>query len=203
MDAQPKKVMCKQSSQPRRYEWKLYPTQEQSAALHSYRHMLGDLWNACIEYVETRRTHGVFYVSYTSKGSLAYEIKPLRAELPEWKAIPATTTHAVLKYLDRAYKAAFAALKRGEKPRFPRFKNPKKNNGMPLGPMGEGWKITQRADNPRSWHFYFKSLGGLVHARGTLPVEGLDHPLLGRKSRRSASRAVDQHTARHRADSFF
>lgn len=102
----------------RSFKYRLYPTPKQADTLTA---MLDDfcaLYNAALESWIDAYRKGV-KLTYHAQ---AADLKVLRAECPEFARWSHTAKQQVLRRLDKAYKAFFARLKRGEKPGFPRFK---------------------------------------------------------------------------------
>jgi transposase len=155
----------------RRYQFKLYPTAGQAAVLHEQRLMMADLWNALRQRIEDtyrRERHMLSFFDLTN------EITELRHECPEWRKVPAITAHRVAKVLTESYAAFFRRLKVGEAPGYPGWRSRRNATGIPLGTMGKtGWRIEQRADNPKSWRLHYGSVTDIrhpetwIHARGS------------------------------------
>jgi len=101
------------------YEYRLYPTTQQGAALDEQLRLLRSLYNACLE---ERRTgwhrHGL---SITKRAQDA-QLKPIRDENPEYKAIHFHALQDVVLRCDRAFRAFFRRVKAGQTPGYPRFK---------------------------------------------------------------------------------
>lgn len=107
----------------RRFTFKLYPNVSQDAAMHEQRRMCGVLWNAALqqrEYTYARSDMPpAFWYSGDCRGKRrsltafdqSREIKFLRRECPEFKAISASTAARVFARLDEAFKAFYRRLK--------------------------------------------------------------------------------------------
>src|SRR5262245_52003408 len=97
----------------RRYTWKLYPTPQQTVALHEQRMLMVDLWNALLQRHEDiwRRTRGQKGVVHCEARSsytffdMTSEITELRRECPEWAALSVWSAHGTAEALDNAFKA--------------------------------------------------------------------------------------------------
>jgi putative transposase len=102
------------------YRFRIYPTPVQREALEAQLHGACELYNAALEHRRWMwREHGIS----VSCGDQSAQLRELRREglLPGeanfW------SQQAVLRQLDRAFRAFFARVVRGEKPGFPRFKS--------------------------------------------------------------------------------
>jgi transposase len=181
----------------RRYQFKLYPTDDQAAIMHEQRAMMADLWNALKQRCEDvyrreghdRRQHNRLCEiegRATDKKplSLTYmdltnEITGLRHACPEWEVIPALTSHRVAKCLIDAYQAFYRRLKAGERQAgYPKWRRRKDGACIPLGTMGgSGWKFRRDPRHQQSWSLHYKSVTSVknrsswMHARGLLPAE--------------------------------
>lgn len=71
-----------------------------------------------------------------------YELPLLKREYPEFKHVNAQTLCNVINRLDKAFKAFFGRMKRGETPGFPRFKNRDRYQSFTL--QQNGWKFEGR-----------------------------------------------------------
>jgi putative transposase len=174
--------------QYRRYTWKLYPTREQAATLHTWRIMLGELWNGLLERVETVYSREGRTLSAYDLGK---EITELRRECPEWKVMPWMTEAMVADHLYKAFQSFFRRMKELDNPGYPRRKDKRHSTTIPLGVMetkpplpGEartggknGWLMNQK--DRLSWRLHVKGITRLagvnsegeerLHLRGELP----------------------------------
>lgn len=101
------------------YKHRLYPNRAQSAALDGMFGAFCDLYNAALQQrIEawTRRRISLGY------GNQASELKAVRAADERLAGFSFTAEQQVLRRLDKAFRAFFRRLKRGEKPGFPRFR---------------------------------------------------------------------------------
>jgi putative transposase len=92
--------------------------------------MIADLWNALKERCETVYSREQRQLSYFE---MSGEITVMRRECPEWLTVPAMTAHLVAHRLDHADQAFFRRVKAGETPRYPRWKDKRHANSIPLG----------------------------------------------------------------------
>ena len=104
----------------RKYTYKLYPKPKQSDALLEQLRLHQQLYNAALqERIDAYRKYGKT-ISYNEQQA---SLTIIRAELPEYKALPCTSKRMTLRRLDKAFKEFFRRVKNGETPGFPRFKS--------------------------------------------------------------------------------
>ena len=104
----------------RKYTYKLYPKPGQSEALLGQLRLHQQLYNAALqERIDAYRKCGKT-ISYNEQQA---SLTVIRAEMPEYKALPCTSKRMTLRRLDKAFKAFFRRVKKGESPGFPRFKS--------------------------------------------------------------------------------
>jgi putative transposase len=100
------------------FKYRVYPTKPQVAELEQTLRLCRELYNAALEErIVAYRKCGVTLTGYDQKRSLP-EIKDAR---PEYKRIHSQVLQDVILRLDKAFKAFFARVKRGDTPGFPRF----------------------------------------------------------------------------------
>lgn len=100
------------------YKYRLYPTAKQAGTLDKTLHLCRQLYNAALEERRTAyRKCGVSVGYFEQKRSLV----EIRRDLPEYQAVHSQVLQDVVQRLDKAFKAFFARVKRGDKPGFPRF----------------------------------------------------------------------------------
>ena len=105
--------------QPRRYTFKLYPSERQSEALFAQAKMMAELWNGLLQRNEDRywRMGGQKGVTHVEGNKLlgyeamTYDITDLRRECPEWAAMLCECQRRVANALADAYKAFFRRFK--------------------------------------------------------------------------------------------
>lgn len=100
------------------YRYPLKPTRSQAAVLHHWLGVCCDLYNAALQ--ERREAWRV------ARKNLYYydqakQLTQARRALPELAEMPAWPQRSALVRIDRAFKAFFSRLKRGEKAGYPRF----------------------------------------------------------------------------------
>jgi putative transposase len=101
------------------YEYRLYPTAVQAAALDETCRLLRALYNACLQ--ERRDAWQKQRVAVTRTMQSA-QLVYIRAEHPEYREISAQVLQGVVRRSDLAYQAFFRRCKAGETPGYPRFK---------------------------------------------------------------------------------
>ena len=158
----------------RRYTFKLYPNAGQEAAFRQQAAMLAQLWNALLDMRETfyRRAKQ----SGAKKTSLSAfdqgkDLTELRAECPEWAAIPRGTAERVADMLDLAMKAFFKRAKAGAggASGYPKFKSTRRADSIPLRePVKSCWKFSPVGNR---WAFSMREIPGAVKARGKFPAD--------------------------------
>lgn len=100
------------------FKYRLYPTTPQVAELEQTLRLCRELYNAALEERNAAyKRCGVTLTGYDQKCSLL-EVKDAR---PEFKRIHSQVLQDVVLRLDKAFKAFFARIKRGDTPGFPRF----------------------------------------------------------------------------------
>ena len=103
----------------RSHKYRIYPTSSQAEKLDEMLLCFCRLYNAALESrIDAYRKAGVT-ISYNTQ---AADLKEIREFDPQYRQFSHTAKQKVLKRLDKAYKAFFARVKRGDKAGFPRFK---------------------------------------------------------------------------------
>ena len=104
----------------RKYTYKLYPKPKQAEALLGHLRLHQQLYNAALqERIEAYQKCGISITYNDQQASLTQ----IRAEHPEYKALPCTSKRMTLRRLDKAFKAFLTRIKRGHTAGFPRFKS--------------------------------------------------------------------------------
>jgi putative transposase len=103
----------------RKTNYKLYPGQRQSARLLEVLRLQQQLYNAALqERIDCYRKTGKS-ISYNHQQA---SLTQIRADHPEYKAVPVYISRMTLRRLDKAFKAFFSRVKKGQAPGFPRFR---------------------------------------------------------------------------------
>lgn len=143
----------------RQVRYKLYPTQAQLETLERWNRLHCELYNACIE--QRRR-------AWAKGKSLGYydqqnELPALKAEMPEYIPLGSHALQETVRRVDRAFRAFYRRVKRGDKPGFPRYKSRKSFVGF-CYPDPAGWKF-ERGANGKHGVLHLFNLGA-IKARG-------------------------------------
>ena len=101
------------------YKYRLYPTRKQCAAMDSTLERLRHLYNAALQ---ERRDAWQKQRLSISKKNQDHQLKAIREDDPEYKALHFHLLQDVTKRLDLAYQAFFRRVKAGQMPGHPRFK---------------------------------------------------------------------------------
>jgi putative transposase len=114
----------------RAFRFPLLPNKSEESDLCRYLWACATLYNAALqERRDAWKKHGVSVSIYDQMKSLT----EIRANDPEWKAVPATVERSALRRLDRGFQAYFRRCKTGEKPGHPRFKSSKRYDSFACG----------------------------------------------------------------------
>lgn len=104
----------------RTYKFRLYPTKRQVETLEGQLALCAELYNAALQERRDAWTLNRVSISYFDQTYQLPEIKKLRPDLAE---VGANVCLDALQRVDKAFKAFFRRVKRGEKPGYPRFKS--------------------------------------------------------------------------------
>ena len=170
----------------RRYEWSLFPTAEQYAALDTQAQMCAELWNALLEMCETRFRRGVqgrsFHCAHCaalsegrkirlcdqhklpSEFDMGYWISDMLAQCPEWRALSTWTPRRIATSLAAAWKGFFRRCRNGEGGGYPRYKSRRRADTVSHRAVS-GCSIRETGD-ARNWLVRLKGVPGEVRARG-------------------------------------
>ena len=96
-----------------------YPTKVQATEMLGWLESDRLLYNAALQ--ERRDSYRLLGKS-TTYIDQSKSLTTIRADDPDWAAIPAVVERSALRRLDKAYQAFFRRVKAGKKPGFPRFK---------------------------------------------------------------------------------
>jgi len=118
----------------RNWQFRLYPNKAQETALGEMLDAYRTLYNAALQ--ERRDAYRRCHVSLNYYDQ-ANQLKDIRANGDELARFSYSTAQQVLRRLDKAFKAFFERVKRGETPGFPRFKSARRFNSVPFR-FGDG-----------------------------------------------------------------
>lgn len=172
----------------RKATYKLYPNKVQSEALREMLVLHQRLYNACLEqrkwayewkrrierYRDLNPDEERQYRQTNSFYGQRRQLKQLRGEFPEYKALPYMSCAETFQRLDRAYKNFFRRIREGKTGReagFPRFKALDRYPGFGFEKHGNGWKFAPGPDWKHG-RLYIKGLSGLIKCRGKPKTPG-------------------------------
>src|SRR5579859_1158644 len=125
----------------RTFRYPLHVNCRNDRVLRSWLELCRSLYNGALEHREEawkRARHSVSYQDQTA------ELTEIRAQDPEWEAIPVVVSRSALRRLDRSFKAFFRRVKLGDKPGFPRFQGRRRYCSFSIGralPQGDRVRI--------------------------------------------------------------
>lgn len=147
----------------RAFRYPLRPTKDQAATLDSWLVACCSLYNAALEQRrDAWRKQRVSIGLYDQQTQLT----ELRQADPSWSDIPARVERSALARLDRAFKAFFRRVARGESPGFPRFRSIDRYDSLDLGcrlPRIDGDRVRLPALGWVKFHKYREMRGELRH----------------------------------------
>jgi putative transposase len=144
----------------RKTNYKLYPGQRQSARLLEVLRLQQQLYNAALqERIDCYRKTGKS-ISYNHQQA---SLTQIRADHPEYKAVPVYISRMTLRRLDKAFKAFFSRVKKGQAPGFPRFRSLSRFSSFEMC-AGSGWTFTP-GDKNKHGRLFIRSVGH-IKARG-------------------------------------
>src|SRR6266699_849865 len=119
------------------FKYRLYPTRPQTEALMVQLSEACRLYNAALqERIEAYRTHHKS-INYCDQAAQLTEIRKAGdLGLPNCHC-----AQDVLRRLEKAFKASFQRIKRGQKPGFPRFKSSRRYDSITFPSHGDGNKL--------------------------------------------------------------
>ena len=109
------------------FKYRLYPTHLHQTLLDRQFELCRELYNAALtERREAYRMVGKS-INYFDQ---AHQLKEIRYERPDLCTVNFSACQDVLRRLDKAFKAFFERIKRGDKPGFPRYKGKNRYNSI-------------------------------------------------------------------------
>jgi putative transposase len=120
----------------RTFQYRIYPTKEQSEKLTHSLDLLRDIYNAALQERRDAWRMNRVRVSYFDQSKQIPDIRRLNTD---YLAVPARSIAQTLRQLDRAFAAFFRRVKSGQAPGFPRFKGKTFFNSIVYN--REGYKI--------------------------------------------------------------
>lgn len=122
------------------FQYRLHPNKAQTSALVVQLYEACRLYNAAFqERREAYRTHRISLNYYTQ----ANQLKEMR-DTGDLGLVNYHCAQDALKRLDKAFRAFFQRIKRGQKPGFPRFQSSKRFDSITFPSHGDGNKLLER-----------------------------------------------------------
>jgi len=147
--------------QMRKYTYRLYPTKTREPALFEHLRLHQQLYNAALqERIEAYRKQGINLTYNDQQDSLTQ----IRYADKAYAAMPVMAERMTLRRLDKAFRAFFRRVKKGETPGFPRFKSLSRFASFEMCSHGAGWRFYP-GDEWKHGKLYIKGVGN-VRARG-------------------------------------
>jgi len=140
----------------RTYKYLLRPTVEQERGLE---YLLGHarlIYNAALEQRITTYKDTGKGISYNAQWAHFRDLRNAQADM--LGQLNASALQHNLRRLDKSFAAFFRRIKAGEKPGFPRFKNPNRFHSLEFT-YGDGCKLREETHGRRS--FYIQNIGAL------------------------------------------
>lgn len=150
----------------RKYTFKLKPSNSQKENLTAYLRLNQQLYNAALqERIEAYEKYKVSLKYNDQQQSLTQ----IRADHPEYKAMPVYIGRMTLRRLDKAFNSFFNRLKKGQTPGFPRFKSLSRFSCFEMC-AGSGWGFEFGENQKNGW----LSINGVgrIRARGKARISG-------------------------------
>ena len=133
------------------FKYRLYPSRQQTEALLVQRSEACRLYNAALqERIEAYRTHHKSINYYDPAAQLTEIRKAGDLGLPNCHC-----AQDVLRRLEKAFKAFFQRIQRGQKPGFPRFKSSRRYDRITFPSHGDGNKLLSRG------HWFVQGVGNI------------------------------------------
>ena len=143
------------------FKYRLYPNKTQIKCIDEQFYEARNLYNCALEHRITVYKKTGKSVSYYDQ---ANELKLIRAD-GFCKLANFSASQDILHRIDKAYKAFFARIKRGEKAGFPRFKGKNWFHSITFPSYGDGCKL-------KGNKVYFQGMGD-IHIRLHRPIDGV------------------------------
>ena len=144
------------------FKYRLYPTKAQAESLRGQLSEACRLYNAALqERIEAYATHRQS-INYYDQAAQLTEIRAAGdLGLPNCHC-----AQDVLRRLDKAFKAFFQRIKRGQKPGFPRFKSHRRYDSITFPSPGDGNKLLS------SGHLFVQGVVGNIKVKLHRPLSG-------------------------------
>ena len=172
----------------RKVTYKIYLNKAQASALREMLALHQRLYNACLEqrrsawdwrqrierYRDLTEDELKLYQSTCRFYGQKLQLKDLRAEFPEYKALPYKSCAITFQRLDRAYQNFFRRVREGKSGRelgFPRFKSVDRFPGFGFEKHGNGWRFSPGNDWKHG-RLRIKGIEGTIKCRGRARTPG-------------------------------
>lgn len=140
----------------RKVSYRLYPNRQQEALLMALLHSHQQLYNAALEERISAWQKQRLSISYADQ---CKSLTLIRQSMPEWAFPSCSSQQMTLRRLDKAFKAFFQRIKRGQTPGFPRFKSLARFPDFSFKSHGDGWSFLPGKD----WKHGRLRIGGVGH----------------------------------------
>lgn len=151
----------------RKIEYALYPSKKQALLLQQHLDLHRALYNAALEERISAYCKSGISITYNDQQA---SFTVIRAECPEYKALPIFSARMTLRRLDKAYKAFFRRAQSGQKGGFPRFKSKSRFHSFELIQHGKDWQFLESADSQYD-RLTLKGIG-TVRCKGKARTQG-------------------------------
>jgi len=145
------------------FEYRLYPTRDQAAAMTAMVETHRRLYNAALEHRRTAYRVAGVSVNYFQQSA---ELKAIRQEDPFVARTNSSSCQATLRRLDRSFQAFFRRIKAGEKAGYPRFKAVHRYRSVTYPSVGDGCALSEGEGR-----VYFQYIGR-IKVKLHRPIEG-------------------------------
>jgi putative transposase len=140
----------------RTYQYRLYPTNAQTAALNGLLETGRQFYNYALQYRRERWEESRYHVTYNEQAGLWRDWRNEQPEDNPLRLLNMSAGQQLLRRLDKAYQAFFRRVKAGETPGHPRFKGKNRFHSLEYK-HGDGCKL--RTDEQGRALFYVQNVG--------------------------------------------
>lgn len=150
----------------RKYTFRLYPNTTDVQLMLDTKRVHCELYNAALqERIEAYRKAGLS-INFAQQCRSLTEIRGFE---PRVSAVNCHSAQGTLRRLDRAFKAFFSRVKKGETPGFPRFKSFARFPGWSYNCHGDGFRFHSAGE--KHGRLYLAGIG-TIKARGKMRIQG-------------------------------
>lgn len=140
----------------RTYQYRLYPTNAQTAALNDLLEMGRQFYNYALHHRRERWEESRHHVTYSEQAALWRDWRNETPDNNSLRRLNMTAGQQLLRRLDKAYQAFFRRIKAGETPGHPRFKGKNRFHSLEYK-HGDGCKLF--TDEQNRTLFYVQNVG--------------------------------------------